>query len=66
MGVAGSSTLSSGAAGATRGTLTSGAAGATRGTLSSGAVGIGAGAGGAVARFSIWAIRMYAFEMLEP
>ena len=45
--------------------LFSGAGGVMSGTLGSGA-GSGVGTGGAIARFKIWAIWMYAFVMLEP
>ena len=56
--------VETGRAGAGTSTLCSGAAGVMSGTLGSGA-GSGVGTGGAVARFKIWAIWMYALVMLE-
>ena len=58
--------VGAGRAGAGVITLCSGAGGVISGTLGSGAGGSRAGSGGAVARFKIWAIWMYAFLMLEP
>ena len=57
--------VETGRAGAGTSTLCSGAGGLMSGTLYSGA-GSGVGIGGAVARFKIWAIWMYALVMLEP